>query len=137
MYIEFNYTDLFVKSSFNDDIYLFQMIFADNSYKWIFGKPLFKKYCTVFDQDKRIFGFYTETSEYNNDENKSDGFKNWLYLVIILASIFFIFCIILIVIFLKKYPFNKRKKKANELEDDYEYNDNNIDKNQNDLLIND
>ena len=140
-YIEFNYTDLFVKSSFNDDIYLFQMTFADNSYKWIFGKPLFKKYCTVFDQDKRIFGFYTETSEYNNDENKeenkSDGFKNWLYLVIILASIFFIFCIILIVIFLKKYPFNKRKKKANELEDDYEYNDNNIDKNQNDLLIND
>ena len=139
-YIEFNYKDLFVKSPFNDNIYLFQMIFADNSYKWIFGKPLFKKYTTVFDQDKRIFGFYTETGEYNNDNNevnKSNNFKNWFYLIIIFASIFFIFCIILIVFFFKKFPFNKRKKKANELDDEYEYNSNNIDKKQNDLLIND
>ena len=116
------------------------MIFADNSYKWIFGKPLFKKYTTVFDQDKRIFGFYTETGEYNNDNNevnKSNNFKNWFYLIIIFASIFFIFCIILIVFFFKKFPFNKRKKKANELDDEYEYNSNNIDKKQNDLLIND
>ena len=139
-YIEFTYKDLFIKSSFDNDIYLFQMIFVDNSYKWILGKPLFTKYTTVFDQDKRIFGLYTESGEYNTDnnseeENKSEGLKDWFYLILILSCSLIAFGVILIVIFCKKYPFGKRKIKANELDDDYEYNSDK-DKNQNDLLIN-
>ena len=139
-YIEFNYQDLFIKSSFDKDIYLFQMIFADNSYKWILGKPLFKKYTTVFDQDKKIFGFYTESGNYTSDNdnlNEADNFKKWFYLIVIIASVFFIFSIVLIVIFCKKYPFNKRKIKANELDDEYDYNTNDKDNNQDGLLIND
>ena len=71
------------------------MIFADNSYRWILGRPLFKKYTTVFDQDKKIFGFYTETNEYNTDNNNNNRdnnknyiLKDWLYLIIILAAVF-------------------------------------------------
>ena len=157
-YIEFNYEDLFVKSSFDDNIYLCQMIFVDNSYKWILGKLLFKKYTTVFNQDKKTIGFYTESKEYNDtdnettdetkddinkkDENKNNNnFKNWFYLVIIFACIFLVLSIVLTVLFCKKYPFGKRKIKANELDDDYEYNTKNQNEknevNQEDLLIND
>jgi len=137
-YIKFDYQDLFIKSTFDDNIYLFQMVFSDSSYKWILGKPFFKKYTTVFDQDKKIFGIYTESGEYDLDEKDEEPniFKNWFYLLLMFASVFFIFSVILITIFCKKYPFNKRKIKANELDDDYDYNTKDIDRNQNDLLIN-
>ena len=137
-YIKFDYKDLFIKSPFDDNIYLFQMIFSDNSYKWILGKPLFKKYTTVFDQDKKIFGIYTETGDYNLDENDNESniFKDWFYLILIVAVCFFVFSVVLIVVFCAKYPFSKRKIKANELDDDYDYNTKDKDNNQNDLLIN-
>jgi len=155
-YIELNYNDLFIKSEFDDNIYLFQMIFVDNSYRWIFGKPFFKKYTIVFEQDKKIIGFYTKLNEYNEtnnnnegdggdnsekNENKSDALKDWFYLIVIFAVTFFIFSVILTVLLCKKIVFGKRKIKANELDDDYVYNtdvDKNEknDKNQKDLLIN-
>ena len=148
-YIEFNYEDLFIKSSFDDNIYLCQMIFVDNSYKWILGKPLFKKYATVFNQDKKTIGFYTESKEYNEtnndndkkDENKNNKLKIWLYLILIFAFLFFVCSIVLTVFLCKKYPFGKRKIKANELDDDYDYSSQNDkeknEQNQEDLLIND
>ena len=145
-YIEFNYEDLFVKSSYNDNEYLCQIIFIDNSYNWILGKPLFKKYTTVFDQDKKTIGFYTESKEYNisnNDtdkqnENQNNPLKSWFYLIIIFAAIFLVFSIVLTVLFCKKYPFGKRKIKANELDDEYDYSSKKEknDENQKDLLIN-
>ena len=155
-YIELNYNDLFIKSEFDDNIYLFQMIFVDNSYRWIFGKPFFKKYTIVFEQDKKIIGFYTKLNEYNEtnnnnegnngdnsekNENKSDALKDWFYLIVIFAVTFFIFSVILTVLLCKKIVFGRRKIKANELDDDYVYNtdvDKNEknDKNQKDLLIN-
>ena len=105
------------------------MIFVDNSYKWILGKPLFKKYTTVFNQDKKAIGFYTESKEHNEtnndndkkDENKNNKLKIWLYLIIIFACIFLVCSIVLTVFLCKKYPFGKRKIKANELDDDYDY----------------
>ena len=142
-YIELNYKDLFIKSSFDDNKYLFQMSFVDNSYGWIFGKPLFKKYTTVIDQDRKLFGFYTESGEYNesnkpkDDEPESNNFKIWFYIIIIIACIFFIVAVILTIFFCKKFHFNKRKIKANELDDDYDYSSNkDKEQNPNGLLIN-
>ena len=134
-YIEFNYTDLFIKSDFDDNIYLFQIIFVDNSYKWIFGKPLFKKYTTVFDQEKKIIGFYTQTGEYKLDDNEKD--KTDILFFIILGCFIVLFSLLLIlgIIFFCKFPFNKRKIKANELDDDYDYTSNK-DNNQSNLMIN-
>ena len=110
------------------------------------GKPLFKKYTTVFDQDKKTIGFYTESKEYNisnNDtdkqnENQNNPLKSWFYLIIIFAAIFLVFSIVLTVLFCKKYPFGKRKIKANELDDEYDYRSKKEknDENQKDLLIN-
>ena len=137
-YIEFNYKDLFEKAPGNNDLYYFQIIFANNSYKWIFGRPLFKKYQTVFNQEKKIIGFYTQTGDYEIDNNNQDN-KNKLSFTLIIIFILLILLIILGIIFYKNFPFNKRKKKANELDDDFDYepnsdNNKNIDKNK--LLIN-
>ena len=74
------------------------------------------------------------------DENKNNKLKIWLYLIFIFAFIFFVCSIVLTVFLCKKYPFGKRKIKANELDDDYDYSSQNDkeknEQNQEDLLIN-
>ena len=121
-YIEFNYSDLFVKAPGNNDLYYFQIIFVDNSYKWIFGRPLFKKYRTVFDQDAKIIGFYTEEGEYKDDIKNNDEKNNSSIVLILICILFILFCcIILLGILFYKYKNKNRKKKANELEDNYDY----------------
>ena len=145
-YIEFTYKDLFVKAPGDNDLYYFQIIFVDNSYKWIFGRPLFKKYRTIFNQDKKIIGFYTETGDYKSEDNKNNsGEKNenntislsWILVFILIFLL--IFFIIIGILFYNKYK-GSRKKKANELDDDnFDYTSTpevTKDKNQNSSLIN-
>ena len=133
--MEFKYNDLFVKDN-NNDINYFQIIFGKIN-DWIFGKPVFKKYRIVFDQDKKMYGIYNYTknlddiqkekeSNYDNKENNTKNFIFWIIITIL--------GIIVIVegFFLIKNIFMKpRNKRANELKDDYDYNsylnkDNNI-----------
>ena len=121
-YIEFNYSDLFVKANGNDNKYYFQIIFIDNSYKWIFGRPLFKKYQTVFDQDAKIIGFYTEQGEYQEDIKKEDKNNNFSIVWILISILFILFAIIILIgLLFYQYSNKNRKKKANELEDNYDY----------------
>ena len=130
--IEFDYKDLFVKAPGDSDFYYFQIVFMPGNYRWLFGRPVFKKYPVVFDQDKRIIGFYTETGEYevqnNGDkkEEKSNFPISWV-LVILLSIII----IILGIAFYLKFPYLKRKKKANELDDDFDYQPASESKNEN------
>jgi hypothetical protein len=118
--IEFNYKDLFVKCPGNNDNYCFQIVFGSMSSAWILGKPLFKKYQMVFDQEKKIFGFYKEIGEYEYEEKKSNGNSGrsipWIIIVILLIIIGF-----LGFLFYRKFQLNKRKKIANELQDDFVY----------------
>ena len=139
--IEFNYKDLFLKAPGNNDIYYFQIVFDMGSFKWVFGRPLFKKYPTVLDQDKKIFGFYLETGEYdvsstnqNQIHNKININFSWV-LVIVLSICLIVFGII----FYFKFSNFKRKKKANELDDDFDYepaSDNNVKNEDNNLYNN-
>jgi hypothetical protein len=130
--IEFDYKDLFVKAPGDNDFYYFQIVFMPGNYKWLFGRPVFKKYPVVFDQDKRIIGFYTETGEYDvhnigdKTEEKSNFPISWI-LVILLSII----VIILGITFYLKLPYLKRKKKANELDDDFDYQTASENKNEN------
>ena len=133
--LEFSYKDLFVKAPGDNNLYVFQIIFKDGYFRWKLGLLFFKKYSVVFDQDNKIFGFYSETGEYNidnednednddNDDNKKNQKKksdsnlpiSWI-LVIILS----IFLIGLAFAFYKILPYIRRKRKANELDDDYDY----------------
>ena len=122
--IEFDYKDLFIKSKGNNNLYYFQIIFTEYTNRWILGRPLFKKYPTIFDQDKKMFGFYLKTGEYdvlNKDNNNENEEKNipWSLIIIIFLSI----CVIVLGIILYKVItiMYKRKKKANELDDDFIY----------------
>ena len=122
--IEFNYKDLFIKSPGENDLYYFQIVFETGCYKWVFGRPLFKKYPTVLDQEKKIFGFYTETGEYdinNDNRNKSKEKKNKISFSWILVFVLSVCIIIFGIYFHSKFSNFKRKKKANELDDDFDY----------------
>ena len=130
--IEFDYKDLFVKAPGDNDFYYFQIVFMPGNYKWLFGRPVFKKYPVVFDQDKRIIGFYTQTGEYEvqNIGDKNDEKTNFpiSWILVILLSIILI---ILGITFYLKLPYLKRKKKANELDDDFDYQPASENKNEN------
>ena len=117
--IEFNYEDLFIKCPGNNKLYCFQIVFGREYSTWILGKPLFKKYDMVFDQEKKIVGFYKETGEYQYEEKKNGKKSNsvpWIIVVILLLCLFG-----LGFAFYKKLPFIKRKKIANELDDEFVY----------------
>jgi hypothetical protein len=117
--IEFSYEDLFIKCPGNNNLYCFQIIFGREYSNWILGKPLFKKYNMVFDQEKKIVGFYKEIGEYQYEEKETEKKSSsipWIIVVILLICLFG-----LGFAFYKKLPFIKRKRIANELDDEFVY----------------
>ena len=136
--LELNFKDLFIKSKESSNTYYFQIVFQKDYNKWLFGRPLFKKYSMVFDQNKRIFGFYTKIGEFINDELNDNTFNYAWILVIVLSFCLLIFIIIVVICYFK-LVLDKRRKRACEL-DDYEYiskEDNNKKKEQTQLFKND
>ena len=96
---------------------------------WKLGIPFLKNYDLIFDKESKTLNVYTQKV---SSENKTNYLK---YLIIIFVIVVFIVIIILIVInynLIKKLP---RKKRANELEDTYEYLQE-TEKNGNSKLIN-
>ena len=84
------------------------------NYNWVFGKRFMEKYHLVFDKDKFTIGYYTKILP------KKMNFKTLI--VIILAIIIFLFGIFLGYLLIKK----PRKKRANELLEEYDYIPNSI-----------
>ena len=82
---------------------------------WKLGIPFLKNYDLIFDKDSKTLNVYTQKV---SSENKTNYMK---YLIILFVFVVIIIIVILIVInynLIKKLP---RKKRANELEDTYEY----------------
>ena len=117
--LEFNYKDLFIKK--NDDLYYFQIIFKKTE-DWIFGKPLFKKYRLVFDQNNKMYGIYSNLQKgiEEEQENKSSFNKEIIFWIVIISLGIIVFvesyCLI------KKKCLQSRNKRPNELKDEYDYN---------------
>ena len=92
-----------------------------SSFYWTFGEPLIKKYQFVFNQNSKRIGLYTSLGDNNNSMNSNNeswwARNKWYLLIIVLLFIFFMSLII--VLYFKMKP--KRKMKANELDDDFEY----------------
>ena len=108
---EFNYKDLWIE--FEGKLY-FQIIFKNlisNNEKdnnWVFGELFLKKYLLVFNQDKKVIGFY---------ENKKMIFPFYIIfnIILVILVIFFGYC------FYKYYKLKPRKIRVNELEENYDY----------------
>ena len=129
--IELDYKDLFLKAPDGNNYFLvyFNSDYGSDDgadYFWTFGEPLFKKYNLVFNQDIKRIGLYTNHNSSNSD-NKDNNLKNkgfwannkWYVILVIILVIVCSGLGLMIFLYLKVLP--KRKMKANELEDDFEY----------------
>ena len=109
-----DYKDLFYEKSGK---YFFNIIFdKNNKNQWKLGKPFLKKYVFVYDYDSKTIGFYNE---------ELPGGKRGKKISSILLNIFFAIVIIafgfLGFYYGKKVYDKARKKRRNEIEDEYEY----------------
>ena len=111
-----NYKDILYKN--NNNIYLLIYFYEQKELneKWEFGYIFFKKYLIVFNQDKKTIGFYLNKNNFNNKI-----YKFFPYLIILICFII----IILLIFYIRHYMKNYRKKFAYELDDDFEYKQNN------------
>ena len=126
---EFTGNDLF----FEKDGYYYFMIGLGT--KWSFGLSFLKKYPLIFNHETRSIYYYNENK--NDEKNQAGIIINEKVIIGIVVGIIFL----AVGLIVGKYFFNtKRKKKANELDDDYDYNQQNEKENklnQKESIIND
>ena len=119
---ELNYNDLF--QEINDNIF-FLIVKNKGSFNqnlWKLGKIFLKKYQLSFNQDSKTISFYNNNNVKNNDDKSSSPIKeekkfNKDYIWIIICVV----CLALGIYIGTKIIVKNRKKRANELQDDYDY----------------
>ena len=119
---ELNYRDLFREK--NGKFY-FLIYFQYYANYFTVGKIFLKKYFFTFNQDSKAIGFYNEELPGGEEnKNKDDNLLSnttlvYFIIIIILLIIIFVF----LGFYVGKLIYNKvRKKRINELDDNYEYN---------------
>ena len=109
---EFTKEDLFLEKS---DKYIFLVIFRDYETTFTLGKILLRKYVFTFNQIDKTIGFYINTKK-----KLDDGSNNTLAKILIGVGVVIIFAVGGII--LAKILYGKsRKKRKNELDDNYDY----------------
>ena len=112
-----------------DDLYIrkknfifLRIIFDESNPNWIFGSPFFSKYTFIFDSDSKEIGFYSPNINNNIlGENFNKNEKGNSTLKIFLHVLLGIVLIVVGIIMGKKLFGLKRKLRANELEEKFEY----------------
>ena len=112
---ELNAEDLFI--TYNDTLYF--LIYSKTYLtQWIFGYPFFKKYNILINPEKKIIGFPNKNFIIERETGiKKDILIFILIIIIIILSNLLVKALIKINKLIKK----RRKKNANELEDNYTY----------------
>lgn len=120
---ELNYKDLFSKEA-DGNIY-FLIIFDLNHDGIKFGKPFLKKYPLTVDNDQKTVSLFIKNED-GVSTYKEDN--SLIYILTIVLILFLIVLGLLIYFGYKLLKKGKAKKRANELDEDYEYiTDGNID----------
>ena len=126
---DYNYTFEINKNELfkEEDKYIYLLILfptTKNKNNFVIGNSLTLKYPFVFNSDSGTIGLYTGYTKTNNNNNKEEDNKNNQYILIkIIIIIILSVCLIIIGIIIGKKIYGiKRKQRANELLDDYEYN---------------
>ena len=88
---------------------------------FVVGRILLKKYLTVFNADKKQIYFYNKIPEEKIEENIKSFFDKYKIVIIIIAFIVIILVIYGFGILTGKCIYKGRRKKANELDDNYDY----------------
>ena len=141
---ELTYKDLFININ---NYYYFMILFPNNesdtslNENWYMGLPFLKKYQFILSLDDKTIGFYRSENKLYEEENNNDNDnkqneivenketnKIWIYILQILLVIILVISAVFVGMLLNR----QRKKRANELKDDYDY----IEENNNDLSKN-
>ena len=109
----FNYKDLFI--TFNNRKY-FLITYKFNSMSATFGKPFFKKYMMVFNSDNKQIGHYIKEEIISGENEEKSGSKTILFIAVIIILVAIISFLVYI---LNKLL--KRKKRKNELDENFDY----------------
>ena len=110
-----DYKDLFIKSN-NKIIFLITSQIENK--KWTFGIPFLKKYLLTYDYDNRVIGFYRQNKYKYKIEN--NDLKNNIFKIILIIFLVLVFAILGFLISKHIYGYN-RKKRINELQENYQY----------------
>jgi len=121
---DINYTFELTSNDLFEDIgnrkYFLVNFLNNNDNKWILGKPFLKKYNFTYNFDSKTVGlFFGVKEKKENKESKEEFNKVWIF-VIIFAIIIIILAGVIIAL-AKKIP---RKKRVNELEENFDYKEN-------------
>ena len=103
------------------DYIFIQIIFPELNSKWSLGKLFSLKYKFIFNQKEKLIGFYTKKHNQNENGDKEPDSSN--FKVILMLCIIAVLSIFLVIFgyFLGKYINKTRKRRANELTDDFDY----------------
>lgn len=129
--LKFDYKDLFIKASNDSDIYYFQIVFGRTNKEWIFGRPFFKKYPTVFDQEKKIVGFYSQSGDskdYKDFSTNKSGKKGRFAVAIVIVLSLCSILLIALLYFKCSLPTVKKEPKS-DLNEKIKYKDDENEKN--------
>ena len=132
--------DLFFFNKYNkSDTNLYFIIYFSTIYtsKWMLGRPFFEKYRLSFNMDTRFIMYHKK--KFNEDDIENDTNKENSHNYNDLIKLIVIILLVLIIFFLGFLCHNlvtkkERKKKANELDDGFDYSSIN---NENKKLTND
>ena len=121
------YNDLFIKLN---NKYYFLIVFNNKiSQEWVLGELFIKKYNIIFDENSEsisLYTYFTSNKKKKDKKDENNGTKGNNSLLKTLIFIFFCSTIILSILlynFILKFP---RKKRANELDETFEYNSKDI-----------
>ncbi len=104
-----NYKDLFYKI---DNKYYFLILFKEDIFIWEFGLVFLYKYTLVFNSESKTIGTYYPSF----DEKKNDNIVIYIILII-----YFLVIILIIIFIFYLLSLKKRRLRANELDDQYDY----------------
>jgi hypothetical protein len=108
-----------------DDYIYFMVLFMKSYYNnWLIGQILTSKYHFVFNTDQRQIGFYEQVNMVDDNLANVSSNNIWIYLTFTALLFTIIGITIGIVIGIKYCGKKQRKKRANELLDNNEYNNN-------------
>ena len=120
MTFTFDYNDLFFDNG--DSLYFLVATYADTDEGyWILGKPFLKKYLFLYNMDTKMIGFYKNEKDKSIDnivtnKQKASKFNTSIFINVVLFIV-----IIILSIFLYHCYISKRRIRANELEDKFNY----------------
>ena len=116
----FDYNDLFVDDGDSLNFLVATYADTDEGY-WILGKPFFKKYLLLYNMDSKMVGFYKNKTPKITDNIETNGKKTFSFNTSIFINILLFIIIIILSFALYHCYINKRRIRANELEDKFNY----------------